>query len=127
MQINLSSCRTSDHYFSLSLQRLSWDSLGTKKISSTHAQNLWKVNKWRQKRCGRNHIVYLPEIIQTSLLGRLEKKSLEHNDCLYVAYLSQQRVRKPPMDNIPSPQNYFQTNCRSVIPVLLKSIGTTQV
>ena len=36
---NLSSYRTSDHYFSLSLQRLSWDSLGTKNTSSKHAQN----------------------------------------------------------------------------------------
>ena len=26
-----------------------------------------------------------PEIIQTSTLGRLQKKSLEHSDCLYVA------------------------------------------
>ena len=33
------------HYFLLSLQRLSWDSLGTKNISSTHAQNFWNVNK----------------------------------------------------------------------------------
>ena len=28
------------------------------------------------------------------------------------------------MDNIPSWQNYFQTNCQSVIPMLLKGIGT---
>ena len=34
MQINLSSCRTSDHYLSLFLQRLSWDSLETKNVSS---------------------------------------------------------------------------------------------
>ena len=53
MLINLSSCRTSDHYFSLSFQQLSWDSLGTKNVSSTLAQNLWKVNKsWRQERSG---------------------------------------------------------------------------
>ena len=110
MQINLSLCRTSDHYFSLSLQRLSWDSLGTKNVSSTHAQNFWKVIKCRQKRCGRNHIVYSPEIIQTSSLVRLQKKSLEHNDCLHVACLSPWRVRKFPTDNILSLQNYFQTN-----------------
>ena len=60
MQKNLSSCRTSDHYFSLSIQRLSWDSLGTKNISSLHVLNFWKVNKsWRQKICGRNHILYI--------------------------------------------------------------------
>ena len=34
MQINLSSSRTSDHYLSLFLQRLSWDSLETKNVSS---------------------------------------------------------------------------------------------
>ena len=58
------------------------------------------------------------------MLGRLQKKSLEH-DCLYVASASQRRVKKPPMDNIPCPQNYFQLTCQSVIPMLLKSIGTT--
>ena len=30
LQINLFLCRTSDHYFSLYLQRLSWGSLETK-------------------------------------------------------------------------------------------------
>ena len=34
MQINLSSGRTSGHYFSLSLQQLSWELLGTKNVSS---------------------------------------------------------------------------------------------
>ena len=29
----------------LALQRLSWDSVGTKNISSIRAQNFWKVNK----------------------------------------------------------------------------------
>ena len=29
------------------------------------------------------------------------------------------------MDNIPSLQKYFQTDCPNVIPMLLKSIGTT--
>ena len=57
MQINLSSRRSSDYYFSQSLQQFSWDLLGTKYISSTHAQ---KVNKsLRQKRCCRNHILYI--------------------------------------------------------------------
>ena len=120
LHINLSSCRTSEHV-SLSLQRLSWDSLGAKNGSFTRARNFWKVSKsWRQKRC-RNR-VYPPELMQTSLLGRLLKKSLERNDC---RPQRQRRVRKHPMDNIPSPQNYFRKNCRSVIPVLLKSIGTT--
>ena len=55
--------------------------------------------------------------MQTSSMGMLQKKSLEHNDCLYVAAsILQQRVRKSPTDNISSPQNYFQTNYRSVIP-----------
>ena len=58
------------------------------------------------------------------MLGRPQKK-LEHNDFLYVAFTSQRRVRKAPTNNIPSPQNYFQANCQSVIPMVLKSIGTT--
>ena len=45
MQINLSLCRARDHYFLLSLQPLPWDSLGTKNVSSSHAQTFWKVNK----------------------------------------------------------------------------------
>ena len=62
-----------------------------------------------EKMWSKLHSVYPPEIMQTTLLGRLQKKSLQH-DCLYVASLSEQVVRKPPMDKIPSPQNYFQTN-----------------
>ena len=63
--------------------------------------------------------------MQTSLLGKLQKKSLEHNDCLYVVSALQQRVKKLSMDNISSAQNYFQTNCQSVFPVFVKSIVTT--
>ena len=37
MQINILFCRTSEHYFSLYLKRLSWDLLKTKNVSSTHA------------------------------------------------------------------------------------------
>ena len=60
LQINLSSCKTTDHYFSLSLQRLSCDSLETKNLSSAHAQKFRKVNKsLRQKVHTRNHIVYI--------------------------------------------------------------------
>ena len=39
------------------------------------------------------------------------KKSLEHNDCLHAASVQEQRFKKPPLDNAPSLQNYFQTNC----------------
>ena len=110
MQINLTQCRNSDHYFSLFLQRLSWDSLGTKNVSSTHAQKFLEgkqtmaAEKIRQK----SHRVYLLKIIQTSSLGRLQKKSLEHMSVFRIAT----KVRKPPTDNIRSPQNYFQTNKR---------------
>ena len=58
----------------------------------------------------KSHRAYPPEIIQTSLLGRLQKKSLEHNDCLYAASILEKRVRKPPMDNTASSRNYFQKN-----------------
>ena len=48
-------------------------SLGTKNVSSTHVQN-WKVNKsLRQKRCCKWYHVYPPEMIQSTLLGRLRK------------------------------------------------------
>ena len=70
------------------------------------------------------HHVYPPEIIQASMLSRLQKKPLEHNDCFCVASALQQRVSRPPADNIPSLQNYFQINCQSVIPMLLRCIGT---
>ena len=54
MQINLC-VKNVRPLFSLSLQRLSYDSLGTKNVSSTNARNFWKINKlWRQKRCNRN-------------------------------------------------------------------------
>ena len=33
--------------------------------------------------------------IGTTLLGRLQEKSLEHNDCLYAESILKQRVRKP--------------------------------
>ena len=49
-----------------------------------------------------------PKIMQTSLLGRLQKTLLEHNDFWYEMSVSEGRVRKPPTDNAPSPQNYFQ-------------------
>ena len=49
------------------------DSLGTKKVSSTHVQNR-KVNKsLRQKRYGKQYRVYPPEIIRSTSLGRLWK------------------------------------------------------
>ena len=101
--MNLSLCRTSDHYLLLPLQWLSWDSLATKNVSSTHAQNFWKVSKsWWQKRCVRNYDAYiLLEKKQTSLLGRLQKKLLEHNACFYVASVSQWRVSKPPNGQCP--------------------------
>ena len=47
---------------------------------------------------------------------------MEHNDCLYVAFVSELRVRKPLMENVPNSQNYIQTNCLSVIPMLLKAL-----
>ena len=44
----------------------------------------------------KSHCVYSPEIIQVSSLGKVEKKLLEHNDCLYRASVLEQRVRKSP-------------------------------
>ena len=45
METNLSLCRNSDHYFSQPLQQLPWDLLGTKNVSSTHAQNILEVEQ----------------------------------------------------------------------------------
>ena len=79
----------------------------------------WKVKKsWWQK----SHCVYPPEMMQNSSLGRLQKKSLEHNSSLYVASISQRRILT---DNILSPQNYCQINFRGLFPMYLKSIKTT--
>ena len=62
LQINPSSCRASDHYFSLPFQYFSWDTSETKNVSSTLAQNISKVSKsWRQKRSVR---YYIPCIFQ---------------------------------------------------------------
>ena len=45
--------------------------------------------------------------------------------CMYIASVLQWGGRKPATGNIPHPQNDFQRNCRSLIPVLLESIETT--
>ena len=82
MQINLSCFRTSDHYFSLSLQQLQQGLLGTKNVSSqasaksfegkqiTAAERMWQ----------KSHYVYPHKIIQTGSLGRQQKDSMEHNN-----------------------------------------------
>ena len=62
MQINLSLCRTSECYFSLLLQRLSWDSLGNKNVSSTNAQNVGKVNE----SCACRYVVEITLLIFSS-------------------------------------------------------------
>ena len=45
MQINLSSCRTSDHYFSPPLQQLSLGLLGTKNVSSFASTKFFEGKK----------------------------------------------------------------------------------
>ena len=127
MQINLSSCRTSDHYFSLSLQQLSWGLLGTKNVSSQASAKFFEGKQITvaKKMWQKSHCVYPHKIIQTSSLGRQQKNSMEHNDCLYVVSILQWRIRKTPTDNIIILQNYFQTNCQIITPMLIKSIGTT--
>ena len=127
MQINLSSCRTSDHYFSLSLQQLSWDLLGTKNVSSQASAKFFEGKQitaaekiWQKSYC-----VYPHKTIQTSSLGRQQKNSMEHNDCLYLVSILQWRIRKTPTDNILILQNQLQTNCQIITPTLIKSIVTT--
>ena len=62
-----------------------------------HKQIMAAEKMWQKSYC-----VYPPDIIQTSLLDRLQKKSFEQNDCFYVASVLQWRVGKLPMDNFPS-------------------------
>ena len=44
------------------------------------------------------------------------------SEFLYVVFVSEQRVNKPPTGNVPRPQNCFRTNYRSIIPILLKAL-----
>ena len=80
MQINLSSCRTSDHYFSLSLQQLSWDLLGSKNVSSQASAKFFegKQIKAAEKMWQKLDCIYPHKIMQTSLLGKQQKNSMEH-------------------------------------------------
>ena len=73
----------------------------------------------------KSHCLYPHKIIQTSSLGRQQKNSMEHNDCLHVVSILQLRIRKTPTDNIIILQNYFQANCQIITLMLMKSIGTT--
>ena len=128
MQINLSSCRTSDHYFSLSLQQLLWDLLGTKNVASQASTKFFEGKQITaaEKMWQKSHCVYPHKIIiQTSSLGRQQKNSIAHNDCLYVVSILQWRIRKTSTDNTIILQNYFQTKCQTINPMLIKSIGTT--
>ena len=52
-----------------------------------HHLRMRKIFRRQTNHDGKSHRVYPPKIIQTSLLGRLHKKSYEHNDYLYVAYV----------------------------------------
>ena len=76
----------------------------------------------------KSHRIYPPEIIQTTWLGRLQKKILEHDDCLYVVSILQQRVRKPQTPIFIVCDITFKqiVEVLIVIPILLKSIGTIQ-
>ena len=124
MQVNLFACRTSDHYFLLSLQWLSWDSSGTKNVSSTLAQNFWKVNKsWWHKRCGRYHILYIL-LKYYKLACWVECRKNPWNTmtaCMICLYRRGSQETLNVQYAVPSLQNYFQRNCRTVIPMLLKN------
>ena len=97
MQINHSSCRTSDDYFLLSLQQLSWGQLGTKNVSSQASAKFFEGKKiaaaesiWLKSHC-----VYPHKIIQTSSLGRQQKYSVEHNDCFCSIHIAMDNQKKP--------------------------------
>ena len=127
IKLQISSCRTSDYYLSLSVQQLSWDLLGTKNVSSQASAKFFEGKQITaaEKMWQKSHCVYPHKIIQTSSLGRQQKNSMEHNDCLYVVSILQWRIRKTPTDIIIILQNYFQTNCQIITAMLIKSIGKT--
>ena len=52
-----------------------------------HHLRMRKIFRRQTNHDGKSHRVYPPKIIQTSLLGRLHKKSYEHNDYVYVVYV----------------------------------------
>ena len=123
MQTNHSSCRTSDHYFSLSLQQLSWGLLGTKDVSSQAFANFFESKQITAagKMWQKSHCVYPHKIIQTRSLG------IQWNTvtvCMQYPYCNGE-LEKNPTGNIIILQNYSQTNCQIITPMLVKSIGTT--
>ena len=60
MQIDLSSSRTTDHCFSMSLQQLSWDWLGTKNASSQASAKFFESKQITvdEKMWQKSHCVY---------------------------------------------------------------------
>ena len=124
MQINLSLCRISYHYFSLSLQQLPWDSIRTKMDHLCMRKIFGKQTNHGSRKdaaeitpcisCWNNKLDY-----KLARWGRLLKKSLEQvTACMKRLYHN--RESGNPNNNIPSPQNYFQTSCQSLILMLLK-------
>ena len=89
MQISISFCRTSDHYLSVIPAIFKGRFFRNKKMYHLHfpkfleGKQIMAVDEMQQK----SHCVSPPETTQTCSLGRRQKKSVEHNDCLYVASL----------------------------------------
>ena len=125
MQTNLSSCTTSDHYFLC----VSSHCHGTRQeLKMYYVQTCAKVLEDKQimvaeKRQQNSHCIYHPEIIQTSSMVRMQKKSLEHNDCLYVASITT-LSQETHNGQHPQPIKLLSSYHQSVI-LIIKSIGTT--
>ena len=85
LQINISSCKTLDHYFLLSLQRLLCGLVRDQKcIIDARPKFIKGKQMAAEKTWQKSHRVYPLKIIQISSLGRLQEILLEHHDCSYV-------------------------------------------
>ena len=88
-------------------------------------QNFLKGNKSRPlKRCGRYPIVFIfmKEYKLAHWVGCKKTYWNTLTVCMQSLYHNAE-LENPPTDNINILQNYIQTNCQIVTPILLKSIG----
>ena len=130
MQTNHSSCTTSDHYFLC----VSSHCHGThQELKMYYLHTCAKFLKDKQimvaeKKRQKSHCIYHPEIIQTSSMVRMQKKSLEHNDCLYVASIttvSQETHNGQHPQPIKLLSNKLLSNYHQSVILIIKNIGTT--
>ena len=130
MQTNHSSCATSDDYF---LCVSSHCQCTCQELKMYYLHTCAKFLEDKQimvvEKKGKNsHCIYHPETIQTSSMVRMQKKSLEHNDCLYVASIttvSQETHNGQHPQPIKLLSNKLLSNYHQSVILIIKNIGTT--